>query len=296
MIKKGTIYILFFAIVILAFANNLSGYNYEGVNVTSKVNVTNAFPAISKVTMGTSIDLAAGANKSVKCNVTVYDYNGYQDIKSVNATIWHNLTSAMNETDNVSNHYTNVSCTNISQSGYYANYTCSFDVVYYAYNGTWVCNASVIDNSNFTGYLFNTSTVNPLYALNVSSVVDYGDMILGETSNNITANITNFGNLPINVSVRGFGGNNSVTGANYAMLCQSGNITIGNQRFSTDPNADWSSKTQLSSNLQNMTNMTIPVYAGATNWNATYWQLYVDPTNNPWGLCTGTIEFTAIAG
>lgn len=292
MIKKGIIYVLLFGLCVVFFATSMKGYNFEYMNVTSKVNVTNSYPGISKVNLGSTIELAAGRNKTVQCNVSAYDFNGYADIVFVNATLWDIAQSTYNSPDNGLNHYSNASCSNISQNGFYANYTCSFEVVYYASNGTWMCNASIGDQANFNNSMSNTSIVTPLYALNVTPIVDYGNMVLGEYSNNITANITNFGNMPINVSVRGYGGTNPSTGANYSMICESGNITIGNQRYSANPLDDWGSKTPLTSSLVNVTGITIP----KIGWNTTYWQLYVNQTNNPWGLCNGTIEFTAVMG
>lgn len=294
--RKGIFYLLLFAMCIVFFATNMKGYNFEYRNVTSKVNITNSYPSISAISMGPYIDLSAGTTKSVTCNVSAYDFNGYSDIVSVNATLWDNSTSTYNAVDNVLNHYTNSSCSNITSSGFYANYTCSFDIVFYANNGTWICNASIIDQANFTNYFSNSSIINPLYALNITPIIDYGNMILGATSNNITANITNFGNMPINISVRGYGGTNPVTGEGYAMICESGNITIENERFSANPLDDWNAKIPLNSTLKNITGLTVPKSTGGTSWNTTYWQLYVNQTNNPWGLCNGTVEFTAVMG
>lgn len=295
---KQMSFLLLAIVTILCFFSISSAYNYEYVNVTTRVNVTNAYPVIDRIVVDQNIVLVAGSSKVVWCNVSLYDWNGYGDVRGVNATLWDNNTVNFSSADNNNTHYTNVNCTNISQNGYYANYSCNFSVWYYANNGSkWFCNATVKDSYNFTGNNQNTTIILEYYALNITTpLIDYGNMFLGFYSPNISVNITNIGNGKINISVLGYGGNNPATGAGYAMFCQSGNITIGNQRFSAG-NVSWALKTPLTSSLQNVTNMSIPkTNVTSPTWNITYWQLYTDPTNNPFGLCNGTVEFDAYKG
>ena len=281
------------AAVIFAMIGSASAYNFEYLNVTSQVNVTNAYPEITSITMGASVLLSAGTTSVTYCNLSINDWNGYTDIIGVNATLWDNATVAVGDSDNPNNHYTNTSCGLVNGNGYYANYSCAFNVWYYANPSTdWICNATVIDNANFTDTGYNTTEFLAYYALNVTPVIDYGDMILATISSNITANITNIGNSRINISVRGYG---VTPGDGLAMVCQSGNITIGNEKFSASL-VNWSSKTPLSGTLQNITGISIPKRVNAQTWNLTYWQLYTNPANTPFGECNGTIEFNAIAG
>jgi hypothetical protein len=296
--KIGFIF-LFLIVIIISLFSYSSAYNYENVTVSTRVNVTNAYPAIDFVRLDQNVLLNAGSTKIVTCNVSLHDWNGYGDIRGVNATLWDNNTALFGDADNSNNHYVNTNCSNISQSGYYANYSCNFSVWYFANNGSnWLCNATVMDSYNFTANNQNSTTFRQYYALNITtSLINYGDMVLASYSPNITVNITNIGNGLLNISVLGYGGNNSATGNGYAMFCQSGNITIGNERFSTSDVDDWSAKTPLSSTLQNITGLSISkTTISSPTWNIMYWQLYTDPTYNPFGLCNGTVEFDAYAG
>ncbi|MCC7574006.1 hypothetical protein KO361_00235 [Candidatus Woesearchaeota archaeon] len=276
----------------LQIQKNVEAYNYEHVNVTTRVNVTNAGPEILQVIMDNTQTLSAGTTKNIFCNATILDWNGWDDITEVNATFYH-VTSTHESADDGNTHYTNTSCSIINHDGLYtANYTCSFNVIHYANNGTWTCNVTTKDTFNFTDTLSNTTIINELYALNVTSLIDYGNLTVTETSDNQTATITNFGNMDINVSVFGYGGTDPVVGAGLAMICDRGsNITIENQRFSSI-DVDWDFKTQLSSTPQDLGVMlSQPTDLTPIINRTTYWQLYVPP--NPFGICLGTVRFTA---
>lgn len=268
------------------------GYNYDHVNVTTLVNITNAFPEIISIeTEGasTNVTLNAGGTRTVTCNATIRDYNGFNDINNTNATFYYLLNSSSEYADDNNEHYTNGTCAEIENDGeYVANYTCSFQVAYYAYNGSWSCNLSVIDQTNFTDSEFNTTNVAELYALNVTDVIDYGNLSVTETSPNITATVTNFGNRDINVSVLGYGETeNDLLG----LVCEIGNISVESQRFSADT-IDWTDKIILNESNKDM-NFTLGVQTSdiTPNTQNTYWQLYVPP--NPFGACNGTVRFTA---
>lgn len=295
---KNKIAIILCFLALIIFTLNLSvsnfAYNFEYVNVTSKVNITNAYPVITSIIIDQNIVLNAGSTKLINCNVSLYDWNGANDIVKVNATLWDN--NSVNYTDPLNNNtlYFNSSCLNVTANGYYANYTCSFDVWYYAKNGSnWICNATVIDNYNFTDYEYNLTTINSLFAINVTPTIDFGDMAVGDIKNNITANVTNFGNMPINVSVNGFG---ETPGDGLAMKCAIRNISIDNMKFSINGTETWTQKTNLSTTLKNITGLTVPKRTADMTWNTTYWDLYIPPSENPFGICNGTVVFTAIAG
>lgn len=284
------------ALFILAYTIILSisytiGANFSDVNVTTTVNITNAFPVITSINVDQNILLNAGSTKTVWCNITTYDWNGFGDIISVNATLWDNSTVTMTSADNNNTHYTNSSCTyNTTGAVYYANYSCAFTVWYYA-NATapsqdWVCNATIMDTWNFTDAEYNTTAIQKYYALNVTPVIDYGNLAVGDYSDNVTANITNFGNMPINISVNG-----------TAMNCTiAGYIPVNYQHFSINATQLYANKQVLSASMQNVTNLTVFKRINAMEWNTTYWQLYVPVSENPAGRCNGTITFTAVAG
>ncbi len=277
-------------LLVLAFSFHVSAqYNYEYVNVTTMVNITDAMPEILNVTVEQDITLNAGSTRAVTCNATIRDWNGYQDIDTVNATLYYHLNQS-GDPDSGNVHYTNTSCIEDSNDGeFIANYTCTFNVVYYANAGDWFCNVSVNDSFGFTDWDYNETSINELFALNVTDVIDYGDLAVTDTSPDISANITNLGNMDINVSVLGYG---ETEGDGLGLVCEFGDdIAVEHQRFS-GLSVPWDDKIPLAQTDQDM-NITLSQATDATapvTWE-TFWQLYVPP--NPFGLCTGTLRFTA---
>ena len=284
------------------------GANYKNVTVWTHVNITHSKPDVLNVTVyeaqnysARNITIVAGGTKKVYCNATVRSWEGYNDITVVNATLFNIATSNQSSANNLNNHYTNASCTiNNSLTQFIGIYVCSFDVIYYSNNGTWTCNVTVQNsytqiNSNFTGSGFGNTIFYPVYALNVTDGIDYGGVAVEDYSlGDRTANITNLGNMGINISVEGYG---TKRGDGLAMNCSlSGNITVDNEKFSATPGQAYGAKTSLTSSpggviipsltMLKQTNASMIV-------NATYWQLYVPP--NPAGNCTGNIIFNAAA-
>lgn len=284
---------LFLLVLALSFSSitlYVNAYNFEHVNVTTRVNITNAFPEIHLVEVDQNIVLNAGSITTVTCNATIRDWNGFNDINNVNATFYYYLNNS-DDPDDRNVHYTNATCVEIDNDGeYWANYSCSFEVHYFANNGSWNCNVTVIDDHGFTDAANNTTTINALYALNVTDIIDYGNLSVTDTSEEINATVTNFGNMDINVTVLGYG---LTEGDGIGLVCEHGNnISIEYQRFSSADLVSWDDKTVLDELGKDM-NMTIPQPTEASNpetW-ITHWQLYVPP--NPFGICTGTIRFTA---
>jgi hypothetical protein len=303
----------FFVIVVLIaiFNSQLStsytfDANYANVTVDTTVNVSNSPPQITAIIIdedvtGENVTLLAGRTRTVYCNFTVLDYDGTADINTSNATLWHSSTTISGANDN-NDHYFNSSCVEINTiDSNYARYQCAFDVQYYANNGTWYCNATVVDhyffsqpNENYSDTGQNTTIFNNLYALNISTkLVDYGQVAVEAYSAEQTVNITNFGNRVLNVSVRGYGASEN---DGLAVNCsQNGNITIGNERYAITSGVAWASKTALSGTNTNINTLQIlqETVDGTQIINSTYWELFVDPTNVPAGICNGSIVFSA---
>ncbi len=294
--------VLFISFSTITHAANIIGTNYRNVTVHTQVNITNSKPEVLAVAVYQdtnaslkNITLSGGSTRIVTCNASLRDWNGYADIVLVNATLWDALNSNSGAADNNNTHYTNTNCTNSGNGvNYTVNYLCNFSVLYYANNGTWTCNVTAMDTYNKTGANTNNTVIYPLYALNVTDGIDYGNVAVEDYSTTVTANVTNFGNLPINISVEGYG---AARGDGLAMTClafgsPSGNITVDNERFSAQ-NVAWGSKTALTSSAQNITGLTISkqTVPSTPMVNSTYWQLYIPP--NPGGNCTGYVIFQA---
>jgi len=313
--KNRLLLTLLLATVLLMYIYNLlpaviswgPGPNYKNVSVRTTVNITDAMPIVYNVTCTnstSSIILTAGLTQTVSCLVQILDYNGGNTIWTVNGTFYYSQNYSSNPDDN-NTHYTNESCTENTTNGWYANWTCTFDVLYYANNGTWKMTAIVRDNSTYNTsrhYVVNgtgNTTIAPLYALNVTPVINFGDLAVGEGDlvDPIQANVTNFGNMNINVSVYGYGGDNQTLGANYAMLCEVRNLTLANERYSINPATAYGAMTPITGSRVHITGLLVPQQIDDLNQviNTTYWRIYVNETINPFGVCNGTVVFSAEA-
>ncbi len=288
---KGLVFCLVLCLSILALLPFISAQqNFEYDEAVTRVNVTNALPEVLEVNIDQDIVLVAGDFKTVYCNATIRDWNGWEDITSVNGTFYHSSSHSGAEDDgNV--HYTNSSCEIYDNDGEYIAYSsCTFDVIHYANSGEWFCNVSAQDSWGFNGSLENVTDINELYALNVTDTVDYGDVAVMSYSLDVPALIANIGNMDINVSVLGYG---VEEGDGLGLVCERGDdIGVEHQRFSSSSSVDWEDKSPLSESNQDM-GFTIPQATDETApsiWEV-YWQLYVPP--NPQGECTGTLRFTA---
>ena len=186
---------------------------------------------------------------------------------------------------------------------------CRFLVDYFAFNTTWECNMTVRDfggTQNLSQKLFfnatrlANATLDSLLAINLStSILDYGNLSVTETSAEKSINVTNVGNQRTNFTVLGFGGQNQTleNAGNSSMICQTGNISNSQQRYSNTTGSSWATMLNLTYNatvvqnvtLQNRTHASDPL-AGFTT-NATYWLIRV-PLSVA-GLCNGTIQFGA---
>jgi hypothetical protein len=286
LVLAALLFLLFFILPIGA-----SAQVFLNKNVTTKVNITNAAPDVLALNITSPIILNAGSSKTVYCNATIRDWNGHNDILGANATFYY-YTNQSNSPDNNNSHYTNTTCVEASNDGNFtSNYTCTFSVLYFASNGSWYCNVSAWDNKYFTS-LNSTASITALYALNVTDIIDYGNLSVNDYSNNTTAIVTNFGNMNVNVSVLGYG---TTQGDGVGLVCQyGGNISVQNERFSSNISADWGAKTVLATtNKDAGVTIAKQTLDGTPVTATTYWQLYVPP--NPFGICTGTVRFTATA-
>ena len=325
------------ALVGVSFTTNyVSGAtNVTNATIIAKVNVTNTEPNITTIRIddGTSsppneIDLTANGATVVTCNATVFDYNGFEDItgkNKTNATFFINSVGSTAADDN-NFHYTNSSCNRCRQATAAeaapkdptnqrtAICDCKFAVQYYANaSSQWTCEFIVQDKGgtqisglelNLTDTDSNSSgvTVTKLLAIDAPVILNYGNLSVTQTSAEIMHNVTNVGNINLNLSLRGYGGiNDSIDhpGHNLTMICDFGNISIGNQRYTLG--SEFADSTSFNSmrDLTNQTvrtNLTFPRRVDDNNFgadrNSTLWRIQVPLSVG--GLCNGTIIFGAV--
>jgi len=231
------------------------------------------------------------------------NYNGWEDIKNASAQFFYNPTSYFGDINDNNYHYTNSSCT-ITQEGTYTNWiNCSFDVWYYANSGVWNCTILVNDSYGKPGWGYDVINISSLLALGLPDFIDYGIVNATEVSGENISNVTNFGNVMINLSLSGYG---FTPGDGRAMNCTIGstkNISIELEKYNlTNSNPGVIDLAQFVANYTNLTsapavkrfnlnyrqNDTSP-YIDDTN--TTYWRIYV-PLGVA-GTCQGNIVFGA---
>ena len=317
--------VFFVFIAILVGVTFTTGYVLGSTNVTNntvlaRVNVTNTEPNITSVTVASlpspsgQIDLVANSVVVVTCNATVFDFNGWQDVNATNATFYIQSVGSNSNTDN-NTLYVNSSCDSCRQATESANPSntaycdCKFALQYYANDSsTWLCNVTVRDKGgtqksgseiNLTdSEISSTVTVNKLLAINMTTLIDYGNLSVTQTSAEIVQNVTNVGNINLNLSLRGYGSDNESVGQNLTMICDFGNITFGYQRYALgSDNAG-----TAFANMRNLTNQTVKtnftfparVDDATFGWdrNTTFWRLQIPLSVG--GICNGTIIFGAV--
>ncbi|MFH1174181.1 MAG: hypothetical protein V1725_03555 [archaeon] len=261
---------------------------YGNITLTSLLEIDNSPPVLSSMAMLSPIDLYAGTTRALECNATVTDDNGRDDIQNVNATFYLDTVSPT-DPDNVTLHYSTVcSCVNNTLTS--INCSCPFSIWYVAKNGTWRCNMTALDSAAIA-YGVKPVTMNKLYALNVTEGIDYGNIEADNISAEVMANITNLGNVPLHVSVQGYG---SSINDGLSFVCQNNNISSSFQRFSTNTSV-FSEKTPINGSVQVIQDFQIPSTDNESSpyQNTMYWQAQA-PTSS-YGSCEGIVVFTAQA-
>jgi hypothetical protein len=280
-------------------------------NIT--MNTPNTAPTVETVFVDDSIsvpsgeiDLTPAANTTVWCEGVVSDPEGNATISNVTAEFFDNTFSFYGDNNDNNDHFYNDTCSldlgyGTSNQGYY---NCSFSVKYYSNPGQWNCTVLGTDNESLSSIGSNVSNINTLLALGLPDLIDYGEVNATDVSDEKIANVTNYGNVEINLSLSGYG---SVIGDGQAMNCSLGevqNISIEYERFnltSSNPGVldynDFSfNYTNLTTevrtyelNLQHRQNDTI---LGVDAINQTYWRIYVP--ERVAGNCSGNIVFGAV--
>jgi len=272
-------------------ANNLT--------LNSPPSIDSIFVDDSTHSPANEIDLLAANSRQVYCvaNITEFDSDS---IINVNASFFDSGYSFDTPDDN-NYHYLNQSCNVDSDFGNenQSQINCSFEVFYYANPGSWTCQIVLEDENSASKNDTDTTSVNELLAVGLIDSVDFGVVNLEEVSSELVLNVTNYGNVLVNLSLSGYG---SSEGDNLSMDCLSGNITVGFIKYNlTDSVGGTLNYTHFSGNY---TNLTSSPYVNEFNINyrqddteneaidETYWRTYVPDAVA--GTCSGTIVFGAV--
>ncbi len=264
-------------------------YN-ETYIVNTTVNITNAAPLITAISLDTPVNLLSYNTTTVFCNVSVYDYDN--DTLVVNATLFLEGVVGPDDNDDGNNHYSNTSCSPITPQDENMDYICAFEVQYYADNSSdWICNATVDDGGLVpTNNISNYAIINPLVAIKMDPLLDYGDLEVGETSPDRTANVTNAGNRDANISVEGWG---DTPGDGYAFVCDFGHIDLSYERYNTTGGSGYPDMYQLTGATSMIPDFYVPQRTSESqdSISPTYWQVQIPVGAG--GVCNGKILFSA---
>jgi len=276
-----------------------TGTVFSAVNDTFTANVTisNSLPNITQInfndTDSSNVNISLNANNNTNfiwCNATINDGNGCQDITLVNATFFH-TTSAISSADSKILHYTNATC-NLTGSGTVAIAFCGMSFEHEATNGTWNCTIWAKDGALATTWNSTSNSVNQLIALDVTeAAIHFGTMASGQSSATAnTTNVTNQGNVKINLQVAGSGD----------MICTAqGQIGVNNISYNLSSGAYTTMSTnQLSTSLSSALAFGLTAEgngafaADEPATNLTYWTIHI-PTGVR-GECNNTITISAL--
>lgn len=290
-------------LILVAFtATNVFSTDSDWFNMT--VTISNTAPYVLNSTMafndmvtGADLQMAVSSNTNiVSCNATASDVNGWQDIESASAVFWHySTTSAASNDKNL--HYSAVNgtvglgnCNLGVGSGNDVPVVCQIYLEHEATNGSWYCNITVTDSQASTGFNVTDATVSQLVAMTVlNETLGYGAMSPDTDSSTLAANVSNEGNVEVQVQVNG-----------TAMVCDVvGDVPLTNIKYSATNQAYSAMGATLTDTATTMSGFLLKpegVSPFTEDQNATlntYWAIHV-PVGVK-GTCVGNVTVTAIA-
>ena len=297
-------------IVFSYFSLFVSGGVGQNVTVITELTVGNTWPEILNVSIegdASSFILTANSTKTLRCEALLRDYNNDTDFDTVSAEFFN---SSYGASDDKNNHYTNSSCyinrtfgtwRGISDDNYTALANCTFSIWYYANPGNWNCTVLVNDSVNWNATGSDSISIAELLAFTLPESINYGLVNATSVSAEKVANVSNAGNVRLNLSLDGYAVNRY---DNWSMNCSGGtikNISIYYERYNlTDSTPGSLTLAQFGANYTNLTS-TPTVKKFDLNYrqddtydeavNATYWRIYV-PVGVA-GTCRGNIVFGA---
>ncbi len=211
--------------------------------------VTNEPPEVLKVDIdsgASSITITPGGNKLVTGTTTIRDTDSCQDIDAVTGIFYR---TSQGPTGGANKNYRYpVSCTLdsgtcTSENDNKADYTCSFNVAYYAdptdssspnRRDSWSLLIKPSDGQGVGITDYDTVELSTVAALEVTSAFNFGNLTPGEDtgSTNQTVTVTNIGNIRLDASMQVYG---STIGDGKAMTCTTGDIDSTNLKYGLTP-------------------------------------------------------------
>ncbi|MFH0859877.1 MAG: hypothetical protein V1921_01620 [Candidatus Altiarchaeota archaeon] len=201
---------------------------------TSGVCECNSPPTLGVITSSDDVTPTYNASTIVRCNVTVTDVDGYDDVAvggAVRGVIWHS-TSTFGSVDELQTHYSNSSCGQLANDGLNSiNYSCTFYLRWYANPGEWTCAINVSDR--FSSNVSNSKediTIASFKGIGAQNTLAFGTMGPGDVTalgREASLQVTNQGTTEADVQL-------SVGGDLY---CAVGTIPSSNIHYDTSSKA-----------------------------------------------------------
>jgi hypothetical protein len=280
-----------------------AGYDVVGnISLNSPPFIEDIFVDDSLKIPADEIDLLPATTKKIICTANITDYDGQGDLKNASA-VFFDINYNYNADDDDNYHYTNNSCylNNSFGTSNQAQAICKFDIKYYSNPGTWRCRFSIQDNLSNPVNSSDSIDVNTLLALGVDSPIDFGEINSGNISDELILNVTNYGNVQVNLSLSGYAFSE---GDGFAMNCSLGdiNISIEYEKFNlTSPNPGVNDLAGFNNVYENLSSdvkikkFNLDYRKSDTEndaINQTYWRIYVPESIG--GSCQGNIVFGAV--
>jgi len=297
--------VVLFLFLFLSPKTVFAGIGTNNVTVITNLTVGKSSSVITQISVDQgSITLIPNSQKTVNCTAIIEDYDGEEDIKNVTARLFYPSEASYDSLDDNNNHYTNESCRIDTTYGneFQVLAHCLFDMWYYAGAGSWNCSVVVNDSIPYVSSASNTTIVQPLLALGLPDFIYYGVVNATYVSGENISNITNYGNVKINLSLSGYGFKENDGNSMNCTLGSIKNISITHEKYNltTSHLGDLT----LSEFQANYTNLTSAPRVREFNldyrhndsfneaWNQTYWRIYVPIGVG--GTCQGNIIFGAV--
>ena len=208
-----------------------AGYDVANLSLNSPPRIESVIIEDNILTPQKEIDLLPASTKEIRCRASVSDETE-ESLLYASAEFF-NSSSFYGDTDDNNYHYTNSSC--ILNKSYgnnqQAEILCSFELEYYSSPGEWNCTIKAYDNLSTSSNKTNKTKVNELLSIGVQDFLDYGTLDGGAVSEELQIDITNYGNVPVNLSLSGYAIEEE---DGLAMRCEQGsekNISIDYEKY-----------------------------------------------------------------
>lgn len=267
--------------------------------------IANTAPTVDTITIATStptgsniseINLLEDTTRNIYVRGAFSDVDGCGDVKTsgtLKIVFYHSAASNAeacnaNNSDCYKGTYaggecTMSGCTTGTETS--ANYECTIPLQYYALPSStnttyWKAIVTSTDGGSLEGSISATVEVNPLIAVTVSSVIDYGPVAIDTPSTSEkTAVVRNTGNATIDTELSG-----------TDMICEVNQIPVEYQRYSLVSGTEYNQMTAMTTS-----SVLLQMNIFRQNSKDVYFRLSVPASLIPLrGTCAGTNTFIAV--